>query len=159
MRVTDAADSDYHLSQPFAARIVGGAFVVAAGFVFATTVVGVLAGWSLAVVVLVALAGLVGTVVAAVWLRNVVVVHFDAAGYRVRVVRGVGVAAAAWTDVTEAVPAEALGEPCIVLRLRSDRTSTIPLRAVAADPDAFVADLRARLQHGHGLRPWEPRES
>ncbi len=92
-------------------------------------------------------------IVVAVRLRSLVVVRFDDSGYRVRLVRGVGVAAARWSEVDDAVTADAAGEPCILLRLASGATSTIPLRVVAADPDAFVTDLRARLQRGHGLRP------
>jgi hypothetical protein len=143
--VSEHSTSDYRLAPAFAARIVGAGFVLAAVVVFATTVLGLLAGWSLTVVLAVAGAGLAAMIVVAVRLRSLVVVRFDDSGYRVRLVRGVGVAAARWSD--------AAGEPCILLRLASGATSTIPLRVVAADPDAFVTDLRARLQRGHGLRP------
>jgi hypothetical protein len=151
--VSEHSTSDYRLAPAFAARIVGAGFVLAAVVVFATTVLGLLAGWSLTVVLAVAGAGLAAMIVVAVRLRSLVVVRFDDSGYRVRLVRGVGVAAARWSEVDDAVTADAAGEPCILLRLASGATSTIPLRVVAADPDAFVTDLRARLQRGHGLRP------
>lgn len=151
--VSQNATSDYRLAPALAARIVGVGFVLAAGFVFATTVLGLLAGWTLTVVLVVAGAGLAAMIVLAVRLRALVVVRFDDSGYRVRLVRGVGVASARWSEVDDAVPADAAGEPCIQLRLASGATSTIPLRVVAADPDAFIGDLRGRLQRGHGLRP------
>ena len=68
-------------------------------------------------------------------------------------VRGVGVAAARWTDVEEVVTTYAAGSPCVVLRLRDGRTSTIPVTALAGDRDEFVRDLQRHLQRGHGLRP------
>ena len=37
--------------------------------------------------------------------RRLAIVHLGAEGYRVRLVRGAGVRAAAWTDVAEAVTA------------------------------------------------------
>ncbi len=146
-------DSDYRLAPPFAVRLVGGALVLVAVLVFAGTFVAALAGWSLAGVLGIGAGGLLAVLGTAVWLRRVTVVHFDAEGYRVRLVRGVGVAAASWPEVSEAVAADVGGEPCIVLRLADGRTSTIPLRAVAAESAAFVADLRQHLQDGHGLRP------
>ena len=145
--------SDYRLSPPFAVRLVGGALVLVAVLVFAGTFVAALGGWSLAGVIGIGGAGLLAVLGTALWLRRVTVVHFDAEGYRVRLVRSVGVAAATWPEVSEAVAADAGGEPCVVLRLADGRTSTIPLRAVAAESAAFVADLQRHLQDGHGLRP------
>ena len=100
-------DSDYRLAPPFAVRLVGGALVLVAVLVFAGTFVAALAGWSLAGVLGIGAGGLLAVLGTAVWLRRVTVVHFDAEGYRVRLVRGVGVAAAAWTEVDEAVAADA----------------------------------------------------
>ena len=60
---------------------------------------------------------------------------------------------AGWKDVEDAVTATARGVPCVVLRLRDGRTTTIPVDALAADREAFVRDLRAHLQRGQGLRP------
>lgn len=151
--VSDPTTSDYRLAPAFAARFVGVGFVLTAVFVFATTVVGVLAGWPLAAVLAVAGLGLAAMLVVAVRLRSTVVVHFDETGYRVRLVRGVGAATGRWSEVDDAVTADVGGEPCLMLRLSSGASSTIPLRVVAAAPDVFVTDLRGRLQRGHGLRP------
>ncbi|MFN8195336.1 MAG: hypothetical protein U0R80_13755 [Nocardioidaceae bacterium] len=145
--------SVYRLSPPFAVRLVGSALVLVAVLVFAVTLVAALAGWSVGVLVGIGLMGLVAVGAVAAWLSQVAVVRFDAHGYRVRLVRGVGVAAAPWTEVTDAVPAAHGSEPCVVLRLADERTTTIPLSALNADPSAFVADLREHLQRGHGLRP------
>ena len=86
--------------------------------------------------------------------RRIAVVRLGADGYRVRLVRGAGVTAAGWTEVEEAVTTtSASGEPVVLLRLSDDRTTTIPVRALAADREDFVRDLRAHLQRGQGIRP------
>ena len=41
----------------------------------------------------------------------------------------------------------------MVLRLREDRSTTIPVTALEGDREEFVRDLQAHLQHGQGLRP------
>lgn len=102
-------------------------------------------------------AGVVGaavvTLVAAVLLaRRTTVVRLDETGYRVRMVRGAGATEARWTDVEDVVTATVTGERCVVLRLRDGRTTTIPVRMLAGDPDAFVDDLRQHLDKGHGYR-------
>jgi len=95
----------------------------------------------------------VTVVVAAVLLRRVVpLVRFDDEGFRLRFLRGAGVKQARWREVEDAVTAEIGGQQCIVLRLRDGRTSTIPVAVLDVAPAAFVADLRARLDAGHGYR-------
>ncbi|MGH2578278.1 MAG: hypothetical protein ACRDG9_11120 [Actinomycetota bacterium] len=84
--------------------------------------------------------------------RKSAVVRLDDAGYRVRLIRGAGVKQARWTDVEDVVATHVAGERCVVLRLRDGRTTTIPVRVLAGDEDAFVADLQAHLNRGHGYR-------
>ena len=36
--------------------------------------------------------------------------------------------------------------PCVVLRLRDGRTTTIPVGVLAVDKDEFVRELQGRLQ-------------
>ncbi|RLV48163.1 hypothetical protein D9V37_18990 [Nocardioides mangrovicus] len=81
------------------------------------------------------------------WLlnRRSVVVRADAEGYRVRLVRGVGAAAARWSDVADVVTAEVGGARCVVLRLRDGRTTTVPVDVLAVPGERFVEELRARL--------------
>ena len=68
------------------------------------------------------------------------VVRLDDDGYRVRLVRGAGVSAARWTDVEDAGrPPTRAASPCVVLRLRDGRTTTIPVGALAGDREEFVA--------------------
>ncbi|EON25688.1 hypothetical protein CF8_0133 [Nocardioides sp. CF8] len=81
------------------------------------------------------------------------VVRFTEDGYRVQWVRGVGVAAARWKDVEDAVTTTSADSPVVVLRLRSGATTTIPVELLAGDREDFVRDLQAHLQRGHGLRP------
>jgi hypothetical protein len=97
----------------------------------------------------VAVAALVG---ALVLLRRASVVRLDEVGYRVRFVRGAGAEAARWTDVEDVVATTTSGERCVVLRLRDGRTTTVPVRLLAGDTDAFVKDLQAHLNTGHGYR-------
>jgi hypothetical protein len=105
-------------------------------------------------VLVLAVLGVAGVLAAGyVLTRRLPVVHLGPEGYRVRLIRGVGVAAARWTDVGEAVTSLPGGQPVVVLRLVDGRTTTIPVSALAADREEFVRDLRAHLQRGQGLRP------
>lgn len=147
------AVTEYRFSQAMTLRLMGslvallglGLFLLTAAVgVFALPVVVLLVG---VVVALVALAGAGFLLTKRGW-----VVRLDEGGYRVRFVRGVGQAQGRWKDVEDAVVATVAGEPCVVLRLRDGRTSTIPVRTLGVDPDAFVRDLRAHLDRGHGYK-------
>lgn len=152
MGVIVLVPSEFRLSKPLAVRLFG--FVVLAGGL-AVVGAGVLAGlldlpdWAVPATVTVVVCALLG---AAVVLARLAPVVLDAIGYRVRLVRGVGVAQARWTDVEDVVATTAAGERCVVLRLRDGRTSTIPVRVLAVDPDDFVRDLQEHLDRGHGYR-------
>jgi hypothetical protein len=135
------------------ARLMGVSLVLLAVLVFATAVLTALLGLSAAVLVGVAALGLLVLGTAFWLLRRVPVVRLDDEGYRVRLVRGVGVATASWTDVEELATSYVMGTPCVVLRLGGGRRSTIPMTAVAVDREQFVRDLQGHLQRGHGLRP------
>lgn len=135
------------------ARLMGLGLVALAFVVFLTALLAALLDLSVVVLMVVAVLGLLAVAGMAVWVGRHVVVHLDQTGYRVRMVRGVGVAAARWTDVEEVVTTYAAGSPCVVLRLRDGRTSTIPVTALAGDKEEFVRDLQRHLQQGHGLRP------
>jgi len=84
--------------------------------------------------------------------RRSFVVRLSEEGFRVRFVRGAGVKQGRWLDVVDAVTAEVAGSPCVVLRRRDGRSTTIPVEMLAGDRDAFVRDVQEHLQHGHGLR-------
>ncbi|MGZ5405635.1 MAG: hypothetical protein ACXWDL_13370, partial [Nocardioides sp.] len=66
---------------------------------------------------------------------------------------GAGTKAAAWRDVEDAVAASPGGIDCVVLRLRDGRTTSIPVEAVEVERQRFVAEIRAHLSRGQGLRP------
>lgn len=151
----DLPVSDYRLAPAVGVRFVGGLLVLVAVLVFATTVaVGLLElpGWLMLVAAgLGVLAVLVGGYVVT---KRIAVVRLDPDGYRVRLVRGVGVPAARWKDVREAVTStDGVGAPVVVLRLRDERTTTIPVQVLAADREDFVRDLLAHLRRGQGVRP------
>ena len=78
------------------------------------------------------------------------VVHLDELGYRVRFVRGAGVAAARWADVQTVERHAVAGSDCMVLRLRDGRTTTIPLEVVAGEDRAFAQDVHRRLERSRG---------
>ena len=140
----------YRLDPGFTARFVGLALVAAALLVFAATAL--VAALDLPADVLTVLVVLVvAGILALGWVlrSRSYVLRCDAEGYRVGLVRGAGVKQARWPDVVDAVTAPRHGVPCVVLRLRDGGTTTVPLPAVAGDPDALLRDLKARLDRGH----------
>jgi len=144
-----AAPSDYRLAPLLAARFVGLYLVLLAVVVFAATALVAVADLPSVSLVVLLVAGVVGLFVLA-WLLRVrtSVVHLDATGYRVSLVRGAGVRRARWTDVEDAVTASVRGFPCVLIRLRDGGTTTIPVQVLAGDPDAFARDVRSRLRAG-----------
>jgi hypothetical protein len=146
--------SDYRLAAAFGARFVGGLLVLLAVVLLAVTVVVAVLDLPIVVLLGVGAVGIVGIlVVGYVVTRRVPVVRLGKDGYRVRLVRGVGATSAGWREVEQVVTATPAGEPVLVLRLTGGRTTTIPVRALAADREAFARDLRAHVQRGQGLRP------
>jgi hypothetical protein len=145
--------SDYRLSPALSARVLGALLaVLGVTVVLLTLGVGlfdlpsaVLGLGTVAAVGVLLVGGFVLT-------RRATVVRLDDVGYRVRLIRGAGATAARWTDVEDVVAATAGGERCVVIRLRDGRTTTIPVRMLAADADAFVKDLQGHLNTGHGYR-------
>jgi uncharacterized membrane protein len=146
--------SQYRFAPAISARIVGALLVVLAVLLAVATLVVAVAGLSVLVLVGAAAVGVaVVFVVGHLLTRRVPVVRLDAGGYQVRLVRGAGVRAAAWTDVAEVVTATPQGLPVVILRLVDGRSTTIPATLLDADREEFVRDLRAHLQRGEGLRP------
>ncbi|CUR55641.1 conserved exported hypothetical protein [metagenome] len=145
--------TDYRLSPRLAARLMGVALVAIGVLVCLATLLiavfrlplEVLTG----VVVLAFLAVLVGGLTLG---QGGYVVRLTEDGYRVRFVRGAGVKQGRWADVVDAVTAEVAGSPCLVLRLRDGRSTTIPVELLAVDRDAFVRDVQGYLRGGSGLR-------
>ncbi|WP_234412463.1 hypothetical protein [Nocardioides sediminis] len=146
--------SDYRLAPAVTARLLGGVLVLIALMVFAATAAVAFLDLHTAVLLVPALLAIVVLVVATVVLgRRGWVVRLSDEGYRVQWVRGVGVPAARWKDVEDAVTTTSAGSPCVVLRLRNGGTTTIPVDLLAGDREAFVRDLQQHLQDGQGLRP------
>lgn len=149
-----AAPTYYRLSQPFVVRLVGLAMVGLALLLFVGTAVVALAGLPLDLLVAVVLVGVVAALGFGWWLRNRAwVLRCTDDGYRVRLVRGAGVTEERWMQVEDAVTTFRRDLPCLELRLRDGRTTTIPVGALAVDKDQFVRELQGWLQRGHGLRP------
>jgi hypothetical protein len=141
--------SDYRLAPLLIARFVGLYLVLLAVVVFAATAVVAttdLPGDLLVVLLVLGLAGLF--VLAWVLRSRVTVAHLDEAGYRIAMVRGAGVKEGRWSDVEDAVTASVRGFPCVVIRLRDGRSTTIPVQAIEGDPDDFARAVQAWLQYG-----------
>ena len=146
--------SVYPVAPALAARLFGLLLVVIALLVFLTTGAAAVLDLHTWILLIPAAAGLAALVTAAFALtRRGWVVRLTADGYRVQWVRGVGVAAARWSEVEDAVTTTIEGSPVVVLRLRSGRTTTIPVEMLAGDREEFVRDLQRHLREGQGLRP------
>jgi len=87
------------------------------------------------------------------WWRGTYVVRCDATGYTVRNVRGAGVKQAAWTEVKDAATTHAGDVPVLVLTLKDDRTTSIPVSLLAVDREQFVREMQQHLKDGEGIRP------
>ena len=146
--------SVYPVAPALAARLIGLLLVVIALLVLLTTGVVAVFGLHPGILLIPATVGLAALVAAAVTLnRRGWVVRLTADGYRVQWVRGVGVAAARWSDVEDAVTTTAVGSPVVVLRLRNGHTTTIPVEMLGGDREEFVRDLQRHLRDAQGPRP------
>jgi hypothetical protein len=147
----------YGLAPTVMARFVGLGLLLMALLMFVGTALVAVLGLPPDLLVALLLLGLVGIGVLARWLRNRAwVLSSTREGYAVRLVRGAGVRQARWTDVEDAATATRHGVPCVVLRLRDGRTTTIPVGVLAVDKELFVRELQDRLQAARGLKPYEP---
>jgi hypothetical protein len=140
----------YRLAPALGVRLVGRTLVTLAVLVALTTVLGTLTGlgWRLAGWVTAC-----GIVFVGLWawylLRRAWAVRLTGEGYAVRLLAGVGVAAAPWSAVDEVVAASPGGRPCLEVRLRDGRTTRLPMAALGGDPDAFARDVRRRVRDAH----------
>ena len=149
-----SATSDYRLAPAVGARVVGGMLVGLAVLLFVATALVALLGLPVDALVVLVLLGVAALFVGGyVVTTRLAIVQLGTEGYRVRLVRGAGVRAAAWTDVAEAVTASPDGLPVVVLKLNGGGTTTIPVTILATDREEFVRDLQAHLKRGQGLRP------
>ena len=144
----------HRLAPAVVARLVGLALVALALLLFAGTAVVAVAGLPTEVLLVLVLLGVAGCVGGGWWLRSRAwVLRCTDDGYRVRLVRGAGVTEARWSEVEDAVATYRHDVPCLQLRLRDGRTTTIPVGVLAVDRDELVRELQGRLQRGHGLTP------
>jgi apolipoprotein N-acyltransferase len=152
--VSPSAPTVYRLAPAFVARLLGLALVGLAVLLFVGMTVVAIAGLPLELLVVVVLLALVATIGFGWWLRNRAwVLRCTDDGYRIRLVRGAGVAEARWSAVEDAVTTYRRDVACLELRLRDGRTTTIPVGVLDVDKERFVREIQQRLQRGHGLRP------
>ena len=144
---------EYGVAPQVRARVMGAFLVLLGVLVCATTVAVSLLELPLDVMSVLVVLAVVAVFGGGLLLtRRTYVVRADAAGYRVRLVRGAGVKAARWEDVEDVVATRVAGARCVQLRLRSGGTTTIPVDVLAIDGDDFVRELQLRLDQGHGYR-------
>ncbi|HEX4687325.1 MAG TPA: hypothetical protein VH228_11115 [Nocardioides sp.] len=140
----------YRLAPALGARMVGRSLVTLAVLVLAATLVGLVTGvgWRLAGWVSAA-----GIVLVAIWawylFRRAWAVRLTGQGYAVRLLGGVGVRSASWSEIDEVAAAGPAGRPWLVLHLRDGRTTRLPMAALAGDPDTFARDVRRRVRDAH----------
>jgi hypothetical protein len=145
-----SADTSYRLAPALAARLVGRSLVTLAVLVVVATVVGEVVGAGPVVPASVAAVGLLLAAGWAWWLlRRATAVRLTDEGFDVRLLRGIGVARATWSQVDVALAASPQGEPCLVLRLHDGRVTQLPMAALAGDREAFARDVRRRLRDAH----------
>ncbi len=144
--------SEYRLSGPLLARLLG-FFLAGLGLaVLALAVAGGVLGLPAVITGGVVLAAVAIVVAGFLLTRRSAVVRLDEDGYHVRLVRGAGVRSARWREVEDVVATEVANEWCLVLRLRDGRTTVVPMRVLAGSPDALLKDLQSHLDRGHGYR-------
>ncbi len=141
------------LAPALRARLLGSGILVLGVVVL----VAVAATWALSlpdlvVTVVVALAvaallALLGLLLPAHW-----VVRLDDDGYRVRALRSTQARAARWSDVRDVQAGTVDGVRCTMLRLRDGRTATLPVDAVAGDPEQLTALIAELLDRSRGYR-------
>jgi hypothetical protein len=149
----------YPLAPTVVARFVGLGLVLVAVVMFVGTALVAALDLPADLLVVLLVVSVVGVGTLAWWLRNRAwVLRCDVQGYAVRLVRGAGVAQARWTEVEDAVTTTRHDIPCVVLRLRDGRTTTIPVGVLAVDKEEFVRELQHRLQAARGLRPYQPEQ-
>ncbi|MDT0202514.1 hypothetical protein [Nocardioides sp. AE5] len=152
--------TDYRLAPHLTARLFGLVLLLLGGLVFLATVLVLVLDAPVLVLTAAVVLTLVGVCGVGFWLgRAAYVVRTTADGYRVRFVRGAGVRQARWADVEEAVTDTIAGAPCLVLRLRDGGSTTIPVEILAADREAFVRDIQARLAERGFKRPQKRRRT
>ena len=145
------ATVDYRLAPLVMARFVGAYLIGFAVVILLGTLVAATAGFNPDLLVVFLGVGLLGLIGLAWWLRSgVAVVRLTANGYRVRLVRGAGVKEARWGEVEDAVASRPRDIPCVVLRLKDGRSTTIPVGLLAADKDDFARDVRDHLRAAAG---------
>ena len=138
--------SDYRLSPPLAARLLGVGLAGVGILVCLGTIVTAVLHLQFTALAVVVVLAMTAIVIGGVFLtRHSYVVRLGEEGYQVRFVRGAGVKQARWGDVDDAVTADVAGAPCVVLRLKDGRTTSIPVEVLAVDREAFVHDVQSHL--------------
>jgi hypothetical protein len=131
----------YRLAPALGARLVGRSLVALAVLVVVVTVIDAMAGIGWAPEAAFAVLGLA---LAAAW-----AVRLTTQGYAVRLLAGVGVRDASWSQVAEVLATSPGGRPCLVVRLHDGRSTRLPMGAIAGDADRFARDVRDRLRDAH----------
>jgi len=142
--------TDYRLSPAITARLLGLTLLGLGAVATLATVLVVWLNLHSAVVLVLTVVVLACIIILMVW-SNGWVIRLTEDGYQIRRIRGAGVKAARWKEVEDAVTTERVGAPCVVLRLRDGRTSTIPVEVLHVNRDLFAHTIAEHLERGHGI--------
>ena len=134
----------YRLSRPLVARLTGVLLATLGILILVVAVLVALVSLPSAVLAVAVAVSVLSVAGAALLLGRGVVVALDEGGYRVRFVRGVGVARAAWKQVESMSATTMAGERYVVLDLKDGRTTTC--RSPAGGP-------AGRLRAGPAVAP------
>ncbi|MFZ2502620.1 MAG: hypothetical protein WAW88_08125, partial [Nocardioides sp.] len=138
--------SDYRMAPALAAKLLGLSAIALALIMFVLTILLAFMPGPVLALLPVAAIGMAGISLVAYLVRTRVVVRLTDVGYRVAMIRGAGTPSGRWADVEEVAAATLAGEKCVVLRLRSGESTTIPTSALAADPEEFARDVREHVR-------------
>ena len=145
----------YRPHRALVARVLGTGILLLALLVLIATVVLTVVGAPEWVLVFLVLGYIAAFAVLATWaVKTAWIVRLDETGYRVRFVRGAGVRAASWSEVSDLAATEAGGFPCLELTLGDGRTTLIPVEVMDGDREQFVRDVRDHLRATQ--RPLQP---
>lgn len=152
--------SGYPLARAHTVSVLGRYAAVAGSLVLVSVLVAVsiddLPGWLVASGLVVLALALALTAIAAVRvLRPPPVLVLTDTGYRLRMLRGAGVSAANWSDVTRVRREQLPPGACLVVLLVGGQRTVVPVRLLdggAATADRLESDLRTRLDRSHGQR-------
>lgn len=143
--------TDFRLSPALTARLLGVTLLGGAALVVIATLAIAIADMHSVFLVVPVVVVAVAMVALMVW-SNTWVLRLSEEGYQVRRIRSAGTTAAPWRDVEDLTSGDVDGVPCLLLRLRDGRSTTLPLGALHVDGQVLASKIAEHLNRANGLR-------